>query len=204
MINVVADADVFSKELFAHAIVQAGALVFQRGSGEIVKKKPDKIEHRRGLEDHRVTSRRKLAGVDGKVRLLAGSRGEFLWIKGANIRGVRFGPARGGAILRGNGKLGVRFAISCEEAPGISQSGLALAVRIDSGSDLASLDGQVTGAPTPPRSFLGGESGRLFAEAVYPPTPLPSGHRQKPRSLPPAPPGARPTSYSPLSRSHLP
>src|SRR5258708_31400113 len=98
MINVVADADVFSKELFAQAIVQAGALVFQRGSGEIVKKKPDKIEHRRGLEDHRVTSRRKLARVDGKMRLLPGSRREFLWRKGANIRGVRFCPAPRRAI----------------------------------------------------------------------------------------------------------
>src|SRR5260370_42659097 len=117
MIKVVADADVFSKELLAHAIVQAGALVFQRGGGEIVKKKPDEIEHRRGLKDHRVTSRRKLARVDGKVRLLAGSRGEFLWIIGANIRGGRFGPARGGAILRGNGKLGVRFAVGPKKGP---------------------------------------------------------------------------------------
>ena len=75
MINVVADADVLSEELFAHAFVEAGALVFQGGGGEIVKKKPDEIEHRRGFEDYRVTSRRKLARVDGKVCFLAGSRG---------------------------------------------------------------------------------------------------------------------------------
>jgi len=45
MINVVADADVLSKELFADAFVQAGALVFQGGGSEIVKKKPDEIEY---------------------------------------------------------------------------------------------------------------------------------------------------------------
>src|SRR5256885_16238229 len=50
MINVVANADVWSEELFAHAFVEAGALVFQGGGGEIVKKKPDEIEHRRGRQ----------------------------------------------------------------------------------------------------------------------------------------------------------
>jgi len=79
MIDVVADADVLTKELLAHAFVQAGAFVLQRGGGEIIKKKPDEIEHCRGFEDYRVTSRRKLARVDGKMRFLASPLGEFLW-----------------------------------------------------------------------------------------------------------------------------
>src|SRR6267378_4134898 len=75
MINVVADADVLSEELFADAFVESGALVFEGGGSEIVKKKTDEIEHRRGFEDDRVTARRKLARVDGKACFLAGSRG---------------------------------------------------------------------------------------------------------------------------------
>jgi len=69
------------------------------GGSEIVKKKPDEIEYGCGFEDYRVTSRRKLARVDGKMRFLAGSRGEFLWIESADIRGIGFGPTRSRVLL---------------------------------------------------------------------------------------------------------
>src|SRR5260370_40391660 len=159
MINVVADADVLSKELFAHAFVKAGALVLQGGGGEIVKKKPDEIEHGRGFEDYRVTSRRKLARVDGKVCFLASSRRQFVWIEHADVSGGGFGPARRRVFLRGDGNLGVRFAIGRKKASRIAQSGLALPARVDSSRDLASLDGQVTGAPDRPGALFGVESG---------------------------------------------
>src|SRR5258708_13147395 len=183
MISVVADGDVLSEELLAHAFVQAGALVFERGGGEIVKKKADEVEHCCGFEDGRVTSRGKLARVDGKMCLLAGSRSEFLWIKGTDVCRVGFGPAGSRVFLGGDGKLGVRFAIRGKKAARIAQSGLALAVRIDSGGDLALLDRRVTGAPDRAGSLFSGESGRLFDETVYTTIPLPSGHWQEARGL---------------------
>jgi len=81
------------------------------------------------------------------MRFLAGSRGEFLWIESADIRGIGFGPTRSRVLLGGDGKLGVRFAIGRKKSPRIAQSGLALPVRIDSSGDLAFLDSQVTGTP---------------------------------------------------------
>src|SRR5260370_6661387 len=93
------------------------------------------------------------------MRFFAGARGEFLRVEGANVGGVGFGPARGGAFLNGNGKFGMRFAIGGKEAAGISECGLALAVGIDSGGDLAILDGQITGAADRASAFFCGESG---------------------------------------------
>jgi len=46
---------------------------------------------------------------------LASPRGEFLWVKRADVSGVGFGPARCGVFLRGDGKLGVRFAIGSKK-----------------------------------------------------------------------------------------
>ncbi len=120
MVNVVGDGDVLSKELLAQAFVQAGAFVLQGSGGEIVKKKADEIEHGGGFENYRVASGRKLARVDGDMRFFTGARGEFLWIEGADVRGVGFGPARGRAFLHGNGKLGVGFAIGGKETARIA------------------------------------------------------------------------------------
>src|SRR5439155_6345260 len=85
-------------------------------------KKTDEIEHGRGFEDYRVTSRRKLARVDGKVCFLAGSRRQFLWIERADVSGVGFGPARRRVFLRGDGKFRVRFAIGRKKASRIARS----------------------------------------------------------------------------------
>ncbi len=115
--------------------------------------------------------------------VLAGPLSEFLWINGADICRVGFGPACSRVFLRGDGKLRVRFAVRRKKAPRIAQGGLALAVRIDSGGNLAFLDGQVTGPPDGEGSLFGGENGGRFDEPVYTTIALPSGHWQKARVL---------------------
>jgi len=82
--------------------------------------KADEIEHRGRFEDYGVTARSKFAGVDGKMCFLGSAGGEFLWVEGADISGIGFGPACGGAFLDGDRKLGVRFAIGRKEAARIS------------------------------------------------------------------------------------
>src|SRR5712692_3517774 len=122
MIDVVGDGDVLSEELLAHAVVQAGALVFKGGGGEIIKEKADEVEHRGGFEDYGVTAGRKLAGIDADMGFLAGARGKFLRVEGADVGEVGFGPACSRAFLNGDGKFGMRFAIGGEEAARITES----------------------------------------------------------------------------------
>ncbi len=114
---------------------------------------------------------------------LAGPRGKFLRVERVNIRGVCFGPTRRSFFLCGDGKLGVRFAIRRKSAAGIAQSRLALAVRIDSGSDLTLLDCQVTGTPDRPGSLFRGESGGLIDKTFHAAIALLSGHWQEARIL---------------------
>src|SRR6266436_3019974 len=183
MVGVVGDGDVLSEELPAHAVDQAGALVFEGGGGEIVKEEADEIEDGGGFEDYCVAARGEFAGVDRKMGFLAGARCEFLRVEGADVGGVGFGPACGGALLNGDGKLGVRFAISGKEAARISQSGLALAVRVDSGGDLTVLDSQIASATDRAGSLFRGESSGWFDETVYAAIVLLSGHGQETRIL---------------------
>jgi len=159
VIGVVGDGDVLSEELLAHALVEAGALVFEGGGGEIVKEEADEIEDGGGLQDYVVAAGGEFARVDGEVGFFAGAGGEFLRVVIANIGGVGLGPTGGGAVLNSDGKLRMGFAIGGEEAARISESGLALATRIDSGGDLAILDGQIASAADGPGAFFGGKSG---------------------------------------------
>src|SRR6266571_3219032 len=178
MINIVVDADVRSEKLLAHAFIEAGAFVFQSGGGKIVKKKADKIEDRGGFEDHRVAPGGELARVDRAVRLFAGARGKFLRVERADIRGIGFGPACGGSFLHGDGEFGVGLTISGKKAAGISQSGLALAGRINSGGDLTFLEREVADKPYGAGALFGGEFGGPFDEAVDATIALPSRHWQ--------------------------
>ena len=98
VIDVVGDGDVLPEERSAHAVVEAGALVFEGGGGEIVEEEADEIENGGGLEDDGVAAGWEFAGVDGEMRFLAGARGEFLRIEVADVGGIGFGPA-GGRIL---------------------------------------------------------------------------------------------------------
>src|SRR2546430_8174512 len=115
--------------------------------------------------------------------LLAGSRGEFLWVERANICGIGFGPARSRTFLCRDGKLRVRFTIGRKKASRISQYGLALAVRIDSGGHLAFLDGQIASTPDGSGSFFSGESGGLVDEAAFGVLTPSSWHRPHARIL---------------------
>ncbi len=54
----------------------------------------------------------KLVGVEGEMCFFTDSRGEFQGVKGANVGRVSFGPTRRGAFLHGDGKPGVRLAVS--------------------------------------------------------------------------------------------
>ena len=179
MINVVGDADVLTNELLAHALVQAGALVFQGGGGEIVKKEADEIENGGGFEDYSVTARSQLAGVDGEMGFFAGANGEFLRVEGANVRGVGFCPAGGGAFLDGDGKLGMSFAIGREQAQRIPQSRLPLAARKDPSSNLTFLDRQITGTPDYVGSVFSGERGSRFDKPPHTAIALLPGHWQE-------------------------
>src|SRR6266478_4423871 len=183
MIDVVGDGDVLSEELFAHAVVEAGALVFESRGGKIVKKKADEIKHGGRFEDYGVTAGGKLAGVDGDMCFCGSARGKFLWVESADIRGVGFGPAGSGAFLNGDGKFGARFAIGGKEAAGISESGLALAVRVDSGGNLAILDGQIAGAADRAGAVFRGESSSRLDETAYAAIALFCGHWQETRIL---------------------
>src|SRR6267154_25774 len=167
VVSVVGNGDVLAEELLAHAVVEAGALVFESGGGEIVKKKTDEIEHRGGFEDHGVTAGGKLAGVDGEMRFFGSAHRKFLRIESADVGGVGFGPAGSGAFLDGDGKFGARFAIGGKEATGISECGLALAIRVDSGGNLAILDGQIAGAADRAGAVFRGESSGRFDDTAY-------------------------------------
>src|SRR5437879_474092 len=146
MVNIVNDGDVLSEKLLTHALVEAGALVFESGGSKIGKEKADEVEDRSRFEDHRVTTRVKLARVDGKVGLFAGAHGKFLRIECADIREVGFSPACSGSFLHGDGEFRVRLAIGGKKAAGIPQSGVALAIGINSSGDLTFLDCEVTRA----------------------------------------------------------
>ena len=179
MINVIGDGDVLTEELFAHAVVEAGALVFEGGGGEIVKKEADEIENGSGLENDGVTAGGEFSGVDGEMAFLGGTRGESLWVERADVARIGFGPAGGRAFLNGDGKFGVGFAIGGEEAAGVTESGLVLAIRINSGGDLAILDRQIAGTAHGAGSFLGGESGGRLDKAIYAAIALLCGHGEK-------------------------
>src|SRR5258708_5159301 len=183
MIDVVGDGDVLSEELFAHAVVEAGALVFESGGGKIVKKKADEIKHGGGFEDNSVTAGGKFAGVNSEMRFFGSASSKFLRVAGADIPRVGFGPACGGAFLNGDGKFGARFAIGDKEATGISESRLALAVRVDSGGNLAILDGQIAGAVDRAGAVFRGESSSRLDETAYAATALFRQHGKETRIL---------------------
>src|SRR5260370_1605134 len=117
------------------------------------------------------------------MRFVAGGRREFLWIESSDLGGVGFGPAGSGSFMNGDREFGMRFAIGGKEAAGISESGLAVAVRIDSGSNLAILDGQIAGAPDRAGSIFGGGGDGLFDEAVHAALALLSAQGQEARGL---------------------
>ena len=50
MIGVIGDGDIFAEERFAHAVVEARALVLESGGGEIVKEETDEIEDGGGFD----------------------------------------------------------------------------------------------------------------------------------------------------------
>ena len=56
-------------------------------------------------------------------------------------------------------------------------------VRINSGGDLAFLDGQITGPPDRLGPLFSGDGGRLFNEALHRTITLSSGHREDARVL---------------------
>src|SRR5205809_6709152 len=104
MINVVGDADILAEELLAHAFVEAGAFVRERGGCEIVEEKADEIEHGGGFEDDRVMAGGKLVGVEGEMCFFTDSRGELEGVKGADGGRVRLGPSRRGGVVYGAGE----------------------------------------------------------------------------------------------------
>ena len=61
MISVVGDGDILAEKLFAHAVIEAGALVFERRGREVVKKETDEIEDGGGFENHGVAAGCKFA-----------------------------------------------------------------------------------------------------------------------------------------------
>src|SRR5260370_34459959 len=111
VINVVAYAYVLSEELFAHALVQAGTLVLQRGGGKIVKKKSNEIEHGCGFEDYGIRPRRKFARVDGKMRPPASAPGPLLRPPRLRTRRASLGPTRPSFFPPGARKLRARLPL---------------------------------------------------------------------------------------------
>src|SRR4029077_4051345 len=124
----------------------------------------DEIEDGGGFEDYGVTAGSEFAGVGSEMGFFASTSGEFLRVEGADVGGVGFGPTGGGIFLHGDGKFGVRFAVSGEKAARISESGLGLAVRIDSGGDLAFFDGEIAGAADGAGALFSGKSGGVLDE----------------------------------------
>src|ERR1700676_3704931 len=120
MVGVIGDGDVFAKERFAHAVVEAGTLVLERGGGKIVKEEADEIENGGGLENDGAAAGGEFAGVDRHVGFFAGALGKFLRIESADAGGVGFGPAGGGSFLHGDGKFGVGLAVGGEKAARIT------------------------------------------------------------------------------------
>src|SRR4029077_13217077 len=137
MVSVIADGDVFAKQLFAHALVEAGTLVLERGGGKVVKEKANEIEHGSGFKNDGVAAGREFARVNRHVCFLASTQSELLWIKIADARSVCLGPACGGSFLHGDGEFGVRFVVGSKKSAGIAHRGLLQAAGENSGSHLA-------------------------------------------------------------------
>ncbi len=115
------------------------------------------------------------------MSFFAGTGSEFLRVEGADVGGVGFGPAGGGIFLHGNGKFRMRVSVGGEEAAGISESELGLAVRIDAGGDLAFFDGEVAGAADGAGPLFGGKSGGVFGETIHGAIALLCGHGEEAR-----------------------
>ena len=181
MIGVVGDGDIFAEERFAHAVVEAGAFVLERGGGEIVEEEADEIEYGGGLENDGVAAGWEFAGVHRQVRFFAGALSELLRIEGADAGGVGFGPARGGIFLHGDGEFGVRFAVGGEQSARIAEGGLLQAAGENAGGDLAVLDGKIASAADGAGAFFGSEGGSVFCEAIYFAIALLAGERKQMR-----------------------
>ena len=111
MVGIVGDGDVLAEERFAQATRKAGALVGNGGSGEIVEEKTDEIEDGGGFEDHREAAGRKFDGILRTGGFFAGGLGKLKRIELADVGRVRFGPTCGGALLHGDGKVGLRLPV---------------------------------------------------------------------------------------------
>src|SRR5712692_295903 len=111
----------------------------------------------------------------------AGALSKFLRIERANVCRIRFGPARGGVFLHGDGEFRVRVAVGREKAARIADDGMTLPASKNAGSNLALLDGEVAGQANRAGSLVGGESFSIFYEAIYARVALFSRHGKKAR-----------------------
>src|SRR5216683_4093234 len=111
----------------------------------------------------------------------AGALSKFLRIERANVCRIRFGPARGGVFLHGDGEFRVRVAVGREKAARIADDGMTLPASKNAGSNLALLDGEVAGQANRAGSLVGGESCSIFYEAIYARVALFSRHGKKAR-----------------------
>ena len=179
MKNVINNADVLSKKLLPHPVIQAGAFVLDGGRGEVVKKEPHQIEYRRRLQNHRVAPRRQLLGFDREMRLLAGALCQVLRTKVAHVCRIRFGPACCRVFLHRYRKLGMRFAVSREQTTGITHCGLAHSAGENPRRHLPFLRRQIASKPNRARPIFRSYHCRRLNEPVHLPIGLLSGHRQQ-------------------------
>ena len=179
MKNVINNADVLSKKLLPHPVIQAGAFVLDGGRGEVVKKEPHQIEYRRRLQNHRVAPRRQLLGFDREMRLLAGALGELLRMKFPHVCGIRFGPACCRVFLHGYRKLGMRFAVSREQALRIAHRGLADSAGENPRRHLPFLGCEIASKPNRARPILRSYRCRRLDEPAHLPIALLPRHRQQ-------------------------
>src|SRR5580700_3715983 len=114
MVGVISNGDVFAEERLAHAVVEAGTFVLERGGGEVVKEEADEIEDGGGLEDDGVAAGREFAGVNAHVRFFARPLSKFLRIESADAACVGFGPACRRSFLHGDGEFGMRLTVGGE------------------------------------------------------------------------------------------
>src|ERR1700684_4096089 len=124
MVNVIPQSDVLAENLFAHAVVQTGTFVSHSGSGKIVKKRTDNVQHSRRFENSRIVSWLQIARLARSDRLVAGTFGELVGIDIANVRRVRFGPTRRIIFQNSYREFSVGVLVAGKQFLRIRQNGL--------------------------------------------------------------------------------
>ena len=107
--NIVAETDVFAKNLLPYPAGKATPLLMHRQPAEIENQEAQQVENGRGLEDDGVFPRLNLPRLAAVERFLSGPLGQFLRLQLGPVGGSLLGPARTFLAHHGDGEFRLRL-----------------------------------------------------------------------------------------------